>query len=112
MYVPIPFFVKIIKTIKYSTVLQFVEEKNIPPSYSFLHAIILKAPSSKGDHRMDIRKIKRILKDTAFPHVSGTPEELKVAEYLKKECEALGVEARIEELEKLLKDNYKLNRTI
>lgn len=48
---------------------------------------------------MDIRKIKRILKDTAFPHVSGTPEELKVAEYLKKECEALGVEARIEEFQ-------------
>ena len=40
---------------------------------------------------MDIKKIKKILKDTAFPHVSGTPEELKVAEYLAAECRALGV---------------------
>ena len=48
-------------------------------------------------HSMDIRKIKRILKDTAFPHVSGTPEELKVAQYLAEECRALGVEPKIEE---------------
>ena len=46
---------------------------------------------------MDIKKIKKILKDTAFPHVSGTPEELKVAEYLAAECRALGVEPKIEE---------------
>ena len=46
---------------------------------------------------MDIKKIKRILKDTAFVHVSGTPEELKVAEYLQNECRALGVDAVIEE---------------
>ena len=46
---------------------------------------------------MDIKKIKRILKDTAFPHVSGTPEELRIAEYLKNECKALGVDAVIEE---------------
>ena len=48
---------------------------------------------------MDIKKIKKILKDTAFPHVSGTPEELKVAEYLAAECRALGVEPKIEEFQ-------------
>ncbi|MCR4724685.1 MAG: DUF4910 domain-containing protein [Clostridia bacterium] len=48
---------------------------------------------------MDIKKIKRILKDTAFPHVSGTPEELKVAQYLAEECRALGVETKIEEFQ-------------
>ena len=40
--------------------------------------------------------IRDILKDTDFVHRSGTPEELKVAEYLKAACEKLGVEARIE----------------
>ena len=45
---------------------------------------------------MDIKKIKRILKETAFPHVSGTPEEIKVAEYLANECRALGVDPKIE----------------
>ncbi|MBR3394915.1 MAG: M28 family peptidase, partial [Firmicutes bacterium] len=34
--------------------------------------------------------------DTDFVHWSGTPEELKVAEYLKAKCEELGVPAHLE----------------
>ena len=40
--------------------------------------------------------MQRIFDDTDFVHRSGTPEELRVAEYLKAQCEALGVSARIE----------------
>lgn len=40
--------------------------------------------------------MKKIFQDTDFVHTSGTPEELRVAEYLKARCEALGVKARIE----------------
>ena len=45
---------------------------------------------------MNNRAIRKILKDTDFIHTSGTPEELKVAEYLKAACEALGVKAWLE----------------
>ena len=45
---------------------------------------------------MNAKKLKQIFKDTDFVHRSGTPEELRVAEYLKAECEKLGVPARIE----------------
>ncbi|MBR5108894.1 MAG: M20/M25/M40 family metallo-hydrolase [Clostridia bacterium] len=45
---------------------------------------------------MNNRTIRRILKETDFIHTSGTPEELKVAEYLKAECEKLGVNAWLE----------------
>ena len=40
--------------------------------------------------------MKKIFQDTDLVHTSGTPEELRVAEYLKARCEALGVAARIE----------------
>lgn len=40
--------------------------------------------------------LKQLFLDTDYPHVSGTPEELKVAECLKSRCEALGVQARLE----------------
>ncbi|MBQ2094717.1 MAG: M28 family peptidase, partial [Firmicutes bacterium] len=39
---------------------------------------------------------KQIFLDTDFVHWSGTPEELKVAEYLKAKCEELGVPAHLE----------------
>ena len=39
---------------------------------------------------------RQIFKDTDFVHRSGTPEELRVAEYLKSRCEALGVAAHLE----------------
>ena len=48
---------------------------------------------------MNARQIRQILKDTDFSHESGSPEELKVAEYLKARCEALGLEAHLEAFE-------------
>ena len=45
---------------------------------------------------MNNRAIRKILKDTDFIHTSGTAEELKVAEYLKAQCEAMGVKAWLE----------------
>ena len=45
---------------------------------------------------MNDRALKRIFMDTNFVHRSGTPEELRVAEYLKACCERLGAKARIE----------------
>ncbi len=45
---------------------------------------------------MNAKKLKQIFKDTDFVHRSGTAEELRVAEYLKAQCEALGVPARLE----------------
>ena len=40
--------------------------------------------------------MKKIFQETNYVHRSGTPEELRVAEYLKTQCEAIGVSARIE----------------
>ncbi len=48
---------------------------------------------------MNTRQIRQILKDTDFSHESGSAEELKVAEYLKGCCEALGLEAHLEAFE-------------
>ena len=45
---------------------------------------------------MTQERMKRIFTDTDFVHCSGTPEELRVAEYLRAQCDALGVPARIE----------------
>ena len=45
---------------------------------------------------MNQKQLKQIFLDTDFEHMSGTAEELKVAEYLKAQCEALGVKAWIE----------------
>lgn len=45
---------------------------------------------------MTLKQIQQILKDTDFVHTGGSAEELKVAEYLKSRCEALGVAAHIE----------------
>ena len=45
---------------------------------------------------MTPEQLKQIFIDTDYPHVSGTPEELRTAEYLKERCEALGVTARLE----------------
>lgn len=41
-------------------------------------------------------QLKEIFVATDFPHTSGTPEELRVAEFLASRCEALGVPARLE----------------
>ena len=40
--------------------------------------------------------LSNIFESTDFVHASGTKEELQVAEFLKAQCEALGVPARIE----------------
>ena len=45
---------------------------------------------------MNARAYRKIFTDTDFVHRSGTPEELRVAEYLKARCEELGAAARIE----------------
>ena len=45
---------------------------------------------------MTHEQLRQLFLDTDYPHVSGTPEELKAAEYLKACCEALGVPARLE----------------
>ena len=41
--------------------------------------------------------LQQIFDSTDFVHVSGSREELQVAEYLKGQCESMGVPARIEE---------------
>ncbi|MBR4692460.1 MAG: M28 family peptidase [Oscillospiraceae bacterium] len=45
---------------------------------------------------MELKELERIFEDLDFVHSSGTPEELRAAEYLKGRCEALGVPARLE----------------
>ena len=40
--------------------------------------------------------LEKLFLNTKFPHVGGTEKELQVAEYLKAECEELGVKAHIE----------------
>lgn len=45
---------------------------------------------------MKPEKITRIMKDNFFVHTSGTPEEMKVAEYLRDCCLETGVQAWIE----------------
>ena len=45
---------------------------------------------------MTAEQLKSIFESTDFVHTSGTPEELQVAEFLKAQCEALGVSARLE----------------
>ncbi len=48
---------------------------------------------------MTDKELEQIFIDTDFVHWSGSEEELRVAEYLKGKCEALGVLAEIEEFE-------------
>ena len=45
---------------------------------------------------MNTRALKQLFIDTDFVHRSGTPEELRVAEYLRDRCEALGAKAHLE----------------
>lgn len=40
--------------------------------------------------------LQHIFEATDFIHASGTKEEMKVAEFLKSQCEELGVSAHIE----------------
>ena len=45
---------------------------------------------------MTQERMRQIFADTDFVHTSGSDEELRVAEYLKAQCESLGVPARLE----------------
>ena len=45
---------------------------------------------------MQLKDMKQIFKDTDFVHRSGTPDEWKVAEYLRNRCDALDVKAWLE----------------
>ena len=40
--------------------------------------------------------MKKIFQETDYVHRSGTPEELRSAEYLKAQCEAIGIPAKLE----------------
>ena len=53
---------------------------------------------------MTTDQLKQIFLDTDYPHTSGTPEELKAAEYLKACCEALGVPAHLESFQVAMAD--------
>lgn len=48
---------------------------------------------------MDIKKIDHLFAETAYVRMGGSDEELKCAEYLKAQCEELGMEAHLEEFE-------------
>ena len=52
--------------------------------------------------------LSNIFESTDFVHASGTKEELQVAEFLKAQCEALGVPARLEEAFGLLWERLNL----
>ena len=45
---------------------------------------------------MDQKRMRQLFADTDYVHRSGTPEERKTAEYLKAQCEAMGIPARLE----------------
>ena len=45
---------------------------------------------------MNQKQLKQIFKDTDYVHTSGSPAELRAAEYLKTRCEALGAKAWLE----------------
>ncbi len=53
-------------------------------------------PLFGGGMEIDMN-LKSIFENTDFVHASGTKEELQVAEYLKAQCEAMGVKAWIED---------------
>jgi len=48
---------------------------------------------------MDANKIMKIFEDTAYVHVGGSEEELRVAQYLQAQCAAMGLDAQIQSFE-------------
>ncbi len=48
---------------------------------------------------MDAKQIMQVFEETAYIRVGGSPEELKCAEYLVRQCENMGLSARIEPFE-------------
>ena len=53
---------------------------------------------------MDMQTIERILKETAYTRTGGTLEELRCAQYLQRECEKLGFEAKLESFSVAMSD--------
>ena len=45
---------------------------------------------------MNAEQMRQIFQDTDYVHASGSPEELRAAEYLKAQCEARGLQAWLE----------------
>ena len=45
---------------------------------------------------LKINDVKRILKDTAYPHTAASPEEMKCLSYLQAVCERIGLTTRVE----------------
>ncbi len=45
---------------------------------------------------LKINDIKRILKDTAYPHTAASPEEMRCLTYLQQRCDAMGLPTHIE----------------
>jgi len=48
---------------------------------------------------MNLKAMEQIFEDTAYIHVSGSPEELKCAQYFQDKCAELGLEAHLEAFE-------------
>ena len=53
----------------------------------------------RKETKMRSELIERIFAETAYVRVGGSDEELRAAEYLKKVCEELGLDAHLEEFE-------------
>ena len=60
---------------------------------------------------MNLKKIRQILKDTDYIHTGGSPEELRVAEYLRAQAEALGARAHIEAFPVAMADVHEASLT-
>ena len=52
--------------------------------------------NSSGGMKMQTKELKQLFSETDFVHRSGTPEEWKVAEYLRNRCDAMDVKAWLE----------------
>ena len=48
---------------------------------------------------MNAKQIMKIFRETAYVRMGGSAEELRAAQYLKEQCDKLGLEARIESFE-------------
>lgn len=56
--------------------------------------------------------IERIFADTAYPRTGGSAEELRTAEYLKKVCSEIGLDAHLEEFEVDMADMHEATLTV
>ncbi len=61
---------------------------------------------------MNRKQVRQILKDTDYIHISGSPEELRAAEYLKARCEEMGVKAWLEDFDVQIGDVQSSSLTV